>query len=63
MVSLFQQMLMDSDEVVRVQAARWIKGLNVASDMRGFLQRWMKDAVDRKWDALESFEIVRESLK
>jgi hypothetical protein len=63
MVSLFQQMLMDTDEVVRVQAARWIKGVNVAPDMRGYLERWMKDAINRKWDTLESFEIIRESLK
>ena len=59
MSNLFQEMLDDSDEIVRVQAARWIKGLNMSSEMHDFLQRWVKLAVERKWDTQESFSLIQ----
>jgi hypothetical protein len=62
MVNLFQRMLADPDEIVRVQAARWIKGLNLAGDMKGVLQQWTTLAVERKWDREESFTIIQSLL-
>ncbi len=63
MANLFQEMLNDSDEVVRVQSARWIKNLNMSSEMHDFLQSWVKLAIDHKWDMQESFAIVQQLLK
>ncbi|MFN7993072.1 MAG: HEAT repeat domain-containing protein [Bryobacteraceae bacterium] len=59
MIDLFQQMLSDPDEVVRVQAARWIKGLNLAQDMRPTLQKWTESAREHNWDTQESYEIIQ----
>jgi hypothetical protein len=63
MVNLFVKMLADSDEVVRVQAARWIKGLNLAGRMRAALQQWTRQASARKWDQYESFESIQGLLR
>jgi hypothetical protein len=63
MITLFEEMIMDTDEINRVQSARWIKGVNAAPEMSGFLQGWIKTAVKRKWDHQESFEIVQGLLK
>ncbi len=60
MIKMFEEMMNDADEIVRVQAARWIKGVSAGHEMRGFLQGWMKTATDRKWDKLESFEMIRD---
>ena len=63
MTDLFRQMLEDSDEIVRVQAARWISGLNLASEMRPALQEWIRTAPENKWDTQESFNIIQGLLK
>jgi len=62
MVSLFQQMLVDGDEVVRVQGARWIQGLNLVQEMRPDLEQWMRMASKRKWDHGESFDLIQTML-
>ncbi|HYW41453.1 MAG TPA: hypothetical protein VE959_01270 [Bryobacteraceae bacterium] len=62
MVKMYERMLNDSDEVVRVQAARWIKGTNAAAEMRGYLQDWISRAAERHWDHQESFTLVQEAL-
>jgi hypothetical protein len=61
MLSLFKETLNDSDELVRVQTARWIKGTDSAPAMEGFLETWILLAHKNKWDRTESFQII-ESL-
>jgi hypothetical protein len=63
MANLFQEMLQDRDEIVRVQSARWIQGLKLGPPMRVQLNQWAKLAVERKWDRYESFEIIQGLLK
>jgi hypothetical protein len=58
MLSLFKEMLNDSDEVVRVQAARWVKGTNGAPELEGFLENWLDLARKNKWDKTESFQMI-----
>lgn len=58
MVSLFETMLNDKDEIVRVQGARWIRDFKAAPEMQSTLQNWLKIAAQRKWDGAESFQIV-----
>jgi len=63
MVKMFEKMLVDPDEVVRVQAARWIQGVGVVAAMRGYLQNWIQRAPERMWDHQESFTIIQELLR
>jgi hypothetical protein len=63
MLTLFKEMLNDTDEVVRVQAARWIKGTNAAPDLEGFLGNWLALARKNKWDKTESFQIIEALAK
>jgi hypothetical protein len=58
MLTLFKEMLNDTDEVVRVQAARWVKGINAAPDLEGFLENWLALARKNKWDKTESFQMI-----
>jgi hypothetical protein len=58
MTDLFQKMLLDDSEVVRVQAARWVRDFKAAAEMHDFLQKWVGMAAVRHWIGTESFEIV-----
>ena len=55
MVSLFETMLNDKDEIVRVQGARWIRDFKAAPEMQSTLQNWLKIAAQRKWDGARAF--------
>ncbi|HEY3838009.1 MAG TPA: hypothetical protein VGL72_15620 [Bryobacteraceae bacterium] len=63
MISLFEEMLGDRDELVRVQAARWIKALNFSGEMHDYLQQWTMRAEQRKWNQQESFGMIKEMLR
>jgi hypothetical protein len=59
MATLFQRMLADPDEVVRVQGASWIEDLHLVSEMRAGLEEWTKSAREHKWDTQESYQIIQ----
>lgn len=63
MLSLFKETLNDSDETVRVQTARWIKGTDSAPLLEGFLENWTLLARKNKWDKTESFQIIQSLSK
>ena len=59
MGTLIRQMLADPDEIVRVQAARWVRDFNMVSSMRPALQQWAQTAREHKWDTQESYKIIQ----
>jgi len=58
MVDLFEKMLVDEDDVVRLQAARWIRDFQAAAEMKPYLKRWTGIAAARGWTSTETFTIV-----
>ncbi len=63
MIAIFQKMLADPDEVVRVQAARWIQGFKLGAQMRPTLEQWTIIAAERKWNHGESYDIIQGLLR
>lgn len=63
MTDLFEKMLLDEDEVVRLQAARWIRDFKTGADMKPYLEKWAGIAALRGWTGTESFGIVALMLK
>ena len=63
MIEMMKEMLADHDEVVRVQAARWIKALNFGAEMREFLEQWRTRATQQKWNSQESYGIIQDILR
>lgn len=63
MNQLYQNMLMDNEDTVRVQAIRYLKQTGAREDLRTFLQRWYKTAPGHDWDKSESYELMKRLLK
>lgn len=63
MVQLWERMLNDADEIVRVHAARYVQSLKAAPAMRPFLETWQQTARQKKWDAAESYQLIEQSLR
>ena len=63
MINLLQSMLLDSHDMVRSQAAQYVKGLKVPAELKPFLERWIKLAPARGWQKQESFELIERLLK
>jgi hypothetical protein len=62
MASMFQAMLADPDDTIRVQAVRWIEGLKMQERMRETLVHWLKFANDHGWTASESYSMIQHML-
>lgn len=62
MLTLFAGMLLDPDEVVRLQGARLITGTQTEKDLTPFLTRWLQTAKARGWEKLDSYLTVRDLL-
>jgi hypothetical protein len=45
LMQLLQNMLSDNDEMLRVEAAHYVKQSGVAAELKGFLQRWRQMGV------------------
>ncbi len=63
LLMLLQTMLLDADDGVRAQAASYIERANAVSELRGFLNSWLKGAQSRGWAGAESFELVERLLQ
>jgi hypothetical protein len=57
-----QAMLMDRDDVVRAQGARYVKRANAVGELKEFLRRWHTLAPSRGWQTTESYELVGQLL-
>jgi hypothetical protein len=62
LLQLLQNMFSDSDETIRVEAARYARQSGVVPELKGFLQRWRKLAVTQGWENFESVELVDQLL-
>src|SRR5262245_26146075 len=59
---LLHSMLFDSADAVRKSGAAYIDRANAVTEMREFLQRWIKVAASRGWENTDSFELVQQLL-
>lgn len=63
LLQLLQNMLMDRDELIRVEGARYVEQSQTADDLNDFLKRWDQTAAVRGWENTESHELVQRFLK
>jgi hypothetical protein len=59
MLTLFQSMLLDSEDTIRMQGAQFIKGMKGQTELQPFLERWLKLAPQKGWDKTDSFGAVQ----
>jgi hypothetical protein len=58
LLGLLTGMLSDAEDAVRAEAAQYIERANATAELKDFLQRWIRMAVERGWGSSESYEIV-----
>ncbi len=58
LLMVFQNMLSDKSDKVRSLAAHYIENINIAGELREFLERWYKNAQNLELGATESFERI-----
>lgn len=58
LLMVFQNMLSDKSDKVRSLAAHYIENINVAGELKEFLERWYKNAKSLGWEATASFERI-----
>jgi hypothetical protein len=63
LLQLLQNMLSDNHDAVRVEGARYVEQSGVVIELKDFLKRWYKAALDQGWNDTVSFELVERLLK
>ncbi len=63
LLQLLQNMLSDSEDMIRSAGARYADQVGIAAELHSFLLRWQKTAHDKGWVDSESYELVGRLLK